>query len=127
MPEKGVLLSRALADILNVRAGDTVQVEVLEGSRRSFSLPVSSVVEGYIGLMAFMDMSALNAALREREMISGVHISIDPVAQSQLFAALKATPQASFIALEKVSLEKFRSTLAQNITTMITVYGVLAG
>lgn len=126
MPENGLMLSKSLADILKVSTGDKVQVELLEGDRRVLELPVTDVVEGYIGLQAFMDIGALNAALREGAMISGVHLKVDPAQQNELFAALKATPSASFIALLKVSLAKFRETLAQNIFTMITVYVTLA-
>lgn len=126
MPETGLMISKALAGILGVKTGETVTVEVMEGDRRVLPLPVSAIVEGYIGLMAFMDIGALNRVLREDAMISGVHVSIDAARQAELFAELKATPSASFIALEKMSLQKFRETLAQNIYTMITVYAVLA-
>jgi putative ABC transport system permease protein len=126
MPETGLMISSSLAKILHVRTGDQVTVELQEGDRRVLILPVSAIAEGYLGLMAYMDLDALNRVLREGPMISGVHVSIDAARERELFGALKATPTASFIALQKVSLQKFRETLAQNITTMITVYAVLA-
>ncbi len=126
MPETGLMISSSLAGILNVRTGEQVSVELQEGDRRILTLPVSAIAEGYIGLMAYMDIDALNRVLREGPMISGVHVSIDSTLESQLFRELKATPTASFIALQKMSLQKFRETLAQNIYTMITVYAVLA-
>ena len=60
-------------------------------------------------------------------MISGVYLGLDMAARDELFAVLKATPAASFIALQYAALQKFRETLAQNVTIMITVYAVLAG
>lgn len=126
MPEWGIMLSRALAAILQVRAGDHVIVEVMEGSRRKLDVPVTAIAEGYLGLQAFMDLDALNRLMREPAIISGVHITIDDTQEATLFAELKETPAASFIALLKVSVSKFRETIAQNIYTMITVYAALA-
>ncbi len=59
-------------------------------------------------------------------MISGVHVSIDENEMGAFFEAVKSTPAANFIALQRVSLQKFRETLAQNISIMVTVYLSLA-
>jgi putative ABC transport system permease protein len=126
MPETGVVLSDMLAAILNVGTGDMVEVEILEGDRRVTLLPVTAVIQGYLGLMAFMDIGALNAMMREGQMISGVHVTMDPTQRHRLFSELKETPKANFIALQRVSLAKFRETLARNIQIMVTVYVSLA-
>jgi putative ABC transport system permease protein len=127
MPPSGLVISSALAGILHVRRGDSVEISLMEGDRRSIEVPVASVVESYIGLTAYMDIDALNRLVGEGAMISGANVSIDANAQDRLFAALKATPSASFIALEKVSLTRFRETLAQNIYVMVSVYVLFAG
>jgi putative ABC transport system permease protein len=58
--------------------------------------------------------------------ISGVHLSFDAGARDALFAKLKLTPIASFIALQRISLQKFRETLAQNLFFMLGIYVTLA-
>ena len=126
MPEKGVVLSRALADILKVRRGETVDVEFIDGDRRVVAQPVSAIVTGYIGLSAFMDIRALNDLAGEGALISGVHLAVDRPREAELFAQLKVIPAASFVAIQRVSMQKFRDTLAQNITIMVTVYVSLA-
>jgi putative ABC transport system permease protein len=127
LPEQGLVISQAVADILGIRVGENVEVEVLEGRRQTMLQPVSAIITGYLGLTAYMDLGALNRMLDEGAMISGAHVSIDASAQADLFRALKATPTANFIALQYVALQKFRETLAQNIVIMVTVYAVLAG
>jgi putative ABC transport system permease protein len=127
LPPWGLVISGALADILKVGTGDMVEVELLEGDRRSLSLPVAAIIESYLGLTASMEIGALNTALGEGQMISGVNVAIDDAEEDTLFATLKKTPQASFIALQKVALQKFRDTLAENISVMITVFAALAG
>ena len=127
LPPFGIVMSTALAEILGVRTGDAVDVELLEGDRRRLQLPVAAIVESYLGLAANMEIGALNRALGEGDMISGVNVAVDAAREDALFAALKRTPETSFIALQKVALQKFRDTLAENITIMITVFVGLAG
>lgn len=126
MPEDGVVISSTLAEILQVRRGETLEAEMLEGSRRRLALPVSAIITGYFGLSAIMDLDALNGLLGEDSMVSGVHLAIDDRMKDALFSAVKATPATSFIALQQVALQRFRATLAQNIFIMVTVYVGLA-
>ena len=122
LPESGIALSDALAKILGVRVGDMVEIELLERDRRRARLPVTAIIEGFIGLTAFMDLTAVNRLLREGPMISGVHLLYDTARSDALFRRLKSTPVASFIGLQRASLRKFRETMAENIYVMISVY-----
>jgi putative ABC transport system permease protein len=69
-----------------------------------------------------MSLPSANALLYEGQIISGVHLLYDTARQDELFRRLKATPVASFIALQRVSLKKFRETLAENLLFMVSVY-----
>lgn len=122
LPETGLALSDALAKILGARIGDIVEVELLERDRRRARLPVTAIIEGYLGLSAYMDLEALNRLLREGAMISGVHLLYDTARSDALFRQLKQTPVASFISLQRASLQKFRETMGENLLVMITVY-----
>jgi putative ABC transport system permease protein len=126
LPESGIALSDMLARLLEVRVGDIVQLELLERDRRRVDVPVTAVIQGYIGLMAYMDLGAVNAVMREGALIDGVHIAYDEGQRERLMTRLKETPVASFIALQPISLQKFRETLAQNILVQMTVFVVLA-
>jgi putative ABC transport system permease protein len=126
LPTHGLVLSDALASILGVRVGESVQVEFIEDSRKVELVPVSGIVNGYLGLSAMMDLTALNRLAREQAVISGVNLKIDPTRTEALFDRLKQTPVANFIVLQKTALKRFRETLAQNITIMVTVYAGLA-
>ncbi|MEO1200613.1 MAG: FtsX-like permease family protein, partial [Pseudomonadota bacterium] len=127
LPETGLTLSEALARLLDVERGDLVEIELLEGRRRIVSAPVTEIVQGYLGLSAFMNIEALNELNFEGPVVSGVHLAIDPAENDALMAELKETPAARFIALQKVSLQKFQETLAQTMLIGISVYMILAG
>lgn len=126
LPETGFAPSDALAEILGVRVGDIVQIETLEGRKRVVDMPVTAIIQGYLGLLSFMDITEVNRLMREGPMVSGVHLAIDEVRADELFSAVKDMPLVGSIALQKVSLQKFRESLAENITIMITVYTGLA-
>lgn len=126
MPETGLALSDQLADILGAEAGDLVEVELMAGDRRTVTMPVAMVVEGYLGLMAYADIGTVNRLMREGALVSGVHLSLDASRAEALFADLKQIPAASFVALQRVSLAKFRETLAENLLMMASVYVSLA-
>ncbi len=127
MPEAGLLLSEALADALQVGPGDLVTVEVLDGKRPSVTLPVSGLSVGYVGLGATMEIGALNRLMGEGAMVSGVSLQLDRAEDSAFYAAAKAAPGTGLVSVTSLMLDRFRETLAENITVMISVYVVLAG
>ena len=126
MPEAGLILSEALAEALAVRPGDSVTVAFLDGSRRNVRLPVSGLSLGYVGLGAAMEITALNRAMGEGELISGVNLMIDDAQAEAFFTASKAAPATAFVTVLGRTVQRFRETLAENITVMITVYVGLA-
>ncbi|TXH99383.1 MAG: FtsX-like permease family protein [Pseudorhodobacter sp.] len=126
LPEAGLILSEALAEALHVRPGDPVTVEVLEGARPSLTLPVSGVSLGYVGLGATMEITALNRLMGEGALVSGLNLMIDETQQAAFFAAAKAAPKTELITVTALMLTRFKETLAENITVMLSVYVTLA-
>lgn len=122
LPEEGIALSDMLARILRVEVGDLVEVELLERDRRRVEVPVTVIIEGYLGLDAYMDLAAANRMMREGALIDGVHVAYDEAKREAYFEKLKTTPVAGFVTLQRIALMKFRETLAENMYIMIAVY-----
>jgi putative ABC transport system permease protein len=126
LPETGLALSERVADILDVERGDLVQVELLEGDRRIVDVPVTEVIQSYLGLMVFMNLDALDRLAGIGPRLSGVHLAIDEAATDALYADVKRTPALSGIALQTVARQNFNDTIRRNIVIMTTVYVTLS-
>jgi putative ABC transport system permease protein len=126
LPETGLALSERVAWLLRARRGDIVEVEFLEDGRRRVNVPVTDVIQSYLGLMVFMDIGALNQLAGIGPRISGVHVAVDESRLDELYRAIKATPAISGIALRTKSLERFRETMRENVTIMTTLYVTLS-
>lgn len=119
VPARGLVLSRALADALAVRPGEAVGIEVLEGRRPFLQVPVTGVIDEYLGLAAYMHVEALHALLQEGDVVSGAHLLVDPREQAALHARLKAMPAVGGVALTRAMIESFNETMGETMGVMI--------
>ncbi len=126
VPEHGLAVSERVAEILKLRRGDKVIVELLEEGGRSVEVHVSQIIQSYLGLSVFMDLNELNRLVGLGPRLSGVHVEVDTSKLDLLYDAIKSTPALSSIALQTHSRKKFRETVEQNIMISTTVYVVLA-
>ncbi len=92
LPADGLVINEYLAARLGVRVGDTLWVDVLEGHQKKLQLPVTLLVHEYVGLQAYMHLDALNRALGDGPVISGVLMTVDDGAEAAVFKALDRRP-----------------------------------
>jgi putative ABC transport system permease protein len=126
LPPEGVVLTAKLAEILHVRPGDQLAVEVLEGSRPKRTVVVSALVDELIGLSAYMDVRALNRLMREGATVSGSLLAVDSQATATLHALLKRLPAVAGVMLREATLESFEKTLGESMSIFTTVLVVFA-
>jgi putative ABC transport system permease protein len=122
LPETGIAISERVADILQIRVGDLVEVELMQDSRRHAVEPITAVVQSYLGLMVYMDINALDRLSGIGPRVSGAQVLLDAAEMDALYAAVKTTPMVSSVALQTVSRQKFEDTMQENITIMTTLY-----
>ena len=126
LPETGLVLTDKMAEVLDAKAGDIVRVEALEGRRRIEDVPVTAIVRSYVGMGAVMDIAAVNRLMGEGPEITAVNVKLDPRGAAGLYAAVKAMPAVSSVALQSVSLQTLRATMAENILITTGVFTALA-
>jgi putative ABC transport system permease protein len=118
LPPGGVVLSAKLAEILDVRVGDSVIVEVLEGNRPVRDLSVVGLLDDFSGLAVYMDIRASNDLMREGNIVSGAYLAVDSNQIDRLYKTLKNTPRAASISVKSATLRSFRQTIAENLLRM---------
>ncbi|MBI4683018.1 MAG: ABC transporter permease [Nitrospirae bacterium] len=127
LPPSGIALTDHLGDMLGVRAGDMLTVEVLEGSRPVFNVLVAALVSQYIGVSAYMDMSALNRLMREGNAISGVYLAADSQYLQEIFKKLKGIPHIAGTEIREKAIKKFYETMGETILIFTFINTFLAG
>ena len=100
LDERGIVLSTALADILDIQPGEMLTVEVREGRQPDLQIPVTAVAESLLGSPAYMDLDALNRALREPGRVSGAYLAIDQARARDIYRALQNMPTVAGVSLK---------------------------
>ncbi len=117
-PRGGLMLSRKLASILQVKPGDSVRVETLEGRRPDADLRVVSVIDDLQGLNAYTTLDNLNHFMGEGPRVNAAYLQTDSLYESETFHELKQIPKVSSISVKRNALESFQGTMAKNLGTM---------
>lgn len=127
IPVSGLLISQVLADALNVRRGDQIQVEVLEGRRPTVPLVVDAIVRDNMGLQAYMPIEDLHRMMGEGGTVSGAYLQVDEAAVPALHARLKQIPAVAGVGLTEAMRRSFRETMAENMALQIGINVIFAG
>ncbi len=119
LDQDGLVMSAKLGEILGVRAGDRVEVELLEGGRPIRTIPVSALVDEYMGTSVYMNIDALHKFLREGPAVSGAALLADKGSEAELYKRVKAMPSVAGVSSKRAAIDNFRDTIAQNMNVMI--------
>jgi putative ABC transport system permease protein len=120
LPPDGLLMSRILGEVLHVRPGDRVVLEILEGARPVREASVVGLVDDYMGVAAWMDIRALHRLLREGGSLSGAYLMVDTTRLSTLYRRLKLLPAVAGVAITAAARQSFHDIMAQNFQLMTT-------
>jgi len=115
LPKEGVVLTDYLAELLHIKAGDMLSIEVLEGSRPTVQVPVVGIANQYLGVNAYMQLDALNQLLKEGNAISGAFLKVDQRHISDIFSELKNMPRVAGVVEHKSAIRSFYDTVAESI------------
>ncbi len=115
LPPQGVIVTDYLAELLHIRPGDTLGIEVLEGNRPTVQVPVVGTARQYLGVNVYMQREALNRLLKEGNAISGALLRVDERYQRELYAQLKDMPRIAGVVEQKSAIRAFYDTLAETV------------
>ncbi|NJD10104.1 MAG: ABC transporter permease [Gemmatimonadetes bacterium] len=126
IPAGGAVLTDRLAEVLHLRPGDSVTVEVREGSRRTRSVAVVGIARQFIGMAAYMDLGTLNRLAGAGQAVSGAHLMIDRPAEAAITAALQERPRVASILAQERAIEAFNEMVDRSMLTMTFILSLAA-
>lgn len=90
LPQSVLAISSWLARTLDAKVGDIVEIDLLEGQRRTVSLPLTALVEDYFGMHGMMDADTLARLMRESPAVNAVNVSLGTNKLDEFYEAIKA-------------------------------------
>lgn len=130
VPAGGLLVSRALADLLHVGVGDSVRLEVLVGRQPERLVPVRGLLSDLLGTTAFATIDDFRRWTGEPSAIEGAVLRVDPQLVDSVNAMLKRAPGVQSVAVRGAAIRSFDDAIEQSfdvtLITLITFAGALA-
>ncbi|MFU8898053.1 MAG: ABC transporter permease [Roseinatronobacter sp.] len=121
----GVVLPEMLAHALDIRAGDTLRLEMLAAPRSVLHLPVTEVIRQGMGQEAHISAAALFAAMDIAPQVNMIHLAVQSDRMADLNAAIKETPAVAGLSDWAEVRRQFDATLSENLLTMVGIYTVI--
>ncbi|MDA0207629.1 MAG: ABC transporter permease [Acidobacteria bacterium] len=125
-PEEGLVLTDYLAELLHVKPGEDVTVEVLEGSRPIRQTPLAGTVNQFLGVSGYMRLDALNRFMREGSALSGVRLAVDSAYQQEVYDAIKEMPRVAGTEIKQKAAQSLRETMGEQILIFAGITTLLA-
>jgi putative ABC transport system permease protein len=125
-PPGGLVLSQDVARKLRAEAGDVLEIEITEGRRPVFSIPIAAVSTTFVGSGAQMLIDDLNRLLGEGPVISGAYLRVDEAMTDALYMHLKDLPAVGGVNLQRVAYQTLNDMLDETLGVSVFIYTAFA-
>lgn len=127
LPSHGLVLGEVLADVLDVRPGDRLVMEVLDRRRETHLVPVVAVVTQWLGMSAYMHIDALNGLLGDGDVVSGAYLAVPEHLEHVVVSKLDARPRVAGTRTQRGTIRSWEQTFEEVLLTMVTFIAAMAG
>jgi putative ABC transport system permease protein len=125
-PGTGLSLSRPLGESLGVREGDDVDIEVLESNRRRVRVPVSALLDDFLGVAAYMDATELFTLLGEAPRANVLLLAVDPRDVDEVMLRLNDLPAVASVSRPSVDRGLVRAEEGDVLVVMQVILAVFS-
>jgi putative ABC transport system permease protein len=126
IPEEGVLLTSVLGEILDVKAGDVIDIELKEGDRGKRKLTVAGLIEEGFGLQGYVAKPNLHGLLRESPRFSSALLRIDASMESEVQSRLNDIPAIQAVSRKRDAIASFEKQTAETMNVMTFIMTLFA-
>jgi putative ABC transport system permease protein len=92
IPDEGVLLTRKLGEILGLRVGDPIDLEVREGQRETLHPFVAGFVDDVVGLFVYARSEHVATLVKDVGPVSSAMLTVDPGQRAGVEEQLRRMP-----------------------------------
>ena len=125
-PREGLLLTDRLAERLQVKPGELLQLEFLEGRREVIQVRVVASASEMMGMNAYMERHELNALLREGDMVNQITVAVTRGQEAAFLNTLKAIPSVAAAVSKTVMQRNIEDVTARNVMVFSAVLTAFA-
>jgi putative ABC transport system permease protein len=125
VPPDGLVLSAMLAEPLAIRAGDSVEVELLETGVTRHAV-VASLLDELMSPNAYADIGFIARLVGERELATGAYLRLDAPPPAALFDELRTMPRVMSVSSRVAMLEQFDRMMARGFRTTAVIVVIFA-
>ena len=126
LPPAGLALSRVLAESLAIRAGDQIDVEVLEGNRRTLRMPVAALVDDLLGLAGYMDAAELARQLQEAPRANVLFAAVEGADVDEVTERLVGLPVVASVSRPDLDLGLVHAEVGDEFVVLSAMLALLA-
>jgi putative ABC transport system permease protein len=127
LPASGVLLTEFLLEALEVRPGDRITVEWLDGSGDQTEVIVAGGSREFVGVGAWMSLTELQRLRGRGAEINQLQLTIEPGARSEVLALLQQRPLVAGVSERQAMLDAFHDTIGRTFLTYTLFISLLGG
>lgn len=123
LPQHGVLLTKTLAEVLGLRLGDRVGLELLQGDRRTVWPTVTGLLDEASGLQVYAPAALVAELAGDEGALSSVLVRVDPRARPEIERRLRESPHVIDVSDARGDMQRLRETNASfiDLWTVVSV------
>ena len=121
LPVEGLVMTDKLAELLALRVGDLVDVDLLEGDYSTRRLPLAGVFDEAFGLQAYARADWLARMLGEQPRVSTMLLRVDPAHTADVRARLKELPAVLGVTSTEHIIARYREQTGSSMLVMTLI------
>ena len=123
IPDDGVLVTTALGKILDVVAGDRLEIEVREGERALVRPVVAGFVDESVGLQIYARADLVSGLEGDLGAVSSVLLTVDPPGRASVEGQLRRSPPVIDVSDVAADIQRLRDMngAAMDIWTLVSI------
>ncbi len=126
VPAEGVVVTKTLADLLGLRVGDRIALDLREGQRLRVAPTVVALLDESNGLQIYGRLELVRELERDFGAVSSLLLDVDPAELSHLQATLRRSPEVVDVSDAVGDMRRLRETNASFIDVWTFVSIALA-